>query len=186
MSSLKDIPESPHAILDPDKRWLPDDGTLPDLGLPSLLPPFVDKLRQKVKEFRDSGYAGASETSRSLLNWWFNTPHLIKDYSDGWSEFEYYFCQREAIETIIYLYDVFKAKDGVDLIPFDPLEKVSNDDFVESWRRYVIKMATGSGKTKVLSLVLAWSYFHKLYEEGQRTRKKFSSYYTKHYCFGSN
>jgi len=36
--------------------------------------------------------------------------------------------------------------------------------FDESWRRYVIKMATGSGKTKVMSLALAWSFFHKLYE----------------------
>ena len=36
--------------------------------------------------------------------------------------------------------------------------------FDEDWRRFVIKMATGSGKTKVLSLLLAWSYFHRLYE----------------------
>ena len=36
--------------------------------------------------------------------------------------------------------------------------------FDESWRRFVFKLATGAGKTKVLSLVLAWSYFHKLYE----------------------
>jgi type III restriction enzyme len=36
--------------------------------------------------------------------------------------------------------------------------------FDETWRRFVIKMATGSGKTKVLSLVIAWSFFHKLYE----------------------
>ena len=32
-------------------------------------------------------------------------------------------------------------------------------------RRYVLKLATGAGKTKVLSLALVWSYFHKLYEE---------------------
>ncbi len=36
--------------------------------------------------------------------------------------------------------------------------------FDEDWLRLVIKMATGSGKTKVMSLLLAWSYFHKLYE----------------------
>jgi len=36
--------------------------------------------------------------------------------------------------------------------------------FDETWRRFVVKMATGSGKTKVLSLILAWSFFHKLYE----------------------
>jgi len=36
--------------------------------------------------------------------------------------------------------------------------------FDETWRRFVVKMATGTGKTKVLSLVLAWSFYHKLYE----------------------
>ena len=35
---------------------------------------------------------------------------------------------------------------------------------MKSWPRFVIKMATGAGKTKVLSLLVAWSYFHRLYE----------------------
>src|SRR5690606_30244166 len=42
---------------------------------------------------------------------------------------------------------------------------VSAGMFYETWKRLVIKMATGSGKTKVISLLLAWCYFHKLYEE---------------------
>jgi len=45
--------------------------------------------------------------------------------------------------------------------------------FAEDWRRYVIKMATGSGKTKVISLVLVWSYFHKLYEEESSLARNF-------------
>src|SRR5258708_22099643 len=47
---------------------------------------------------------------------------------------------------------------------FDSSGAVAAGMFAESWRRFVVKMATGSGKTKVLSLVLAWCYFHKLYE----------------------
>jgi type III restriction enzyme len=47
---------------------------------------------------------------------------------------------------------------------FDSSGAVSTGMFDETWRRLVIKMATGSGKTKVLSLVLAWSFYHKLYE----------------------
>jgi type III restriction enzyme len=47
---------------------------------------------------------------------------------------------------------------------FDHSGALSTGLFDESWRRFVVKMATGSGKTKVMSLVLAWSYFHKLYE----------------------
>jgi len=45
--------------------------------------------------------------------------------------------------------------------------------FDESWRRYVIKMATGSGKTKVISLALAWSFFHKLYEPDSELSRNF-------------
>ena len=45
--------------------------------------------------------------------------------------------------------------------------------FAETWKRFVIKMATGSGKTKVLSLVLAWSYFHKLYERDSYLARNF-------------
>ncbi len=45
--------------------------------------------------------------------------------------------------------------------------------FDEAWPRYVVKMATGAGKTKVLSLLLAWSYFHKLYEPGSALARNF-------------
>lgn len=47
---------------------------------------------------------------------------------------------------------------------FDSSGAVSAGMFDEEWRRFVIKMATGSGKTKVMSLILAWCYFHKLYD----------------------
>lgn len=45
--------------------------------------------------------------------------------------------------------------------------------FDETWRRFVAKMATGAGKTKVLSLTLAWSFFHKLYEPGSGLARNF-------------
>ena len=107
---------------------------------------------------------GRHETSRSLLNWWFKTPHLLPQADGTFSEFQYYFSQREALETIIYLYDVVGVKDKYDLMRFDSSGAVSTGMFDETWRRFVVKMATGSGKTKVLSLVLAWSFYHKLYE----------------------
>jgi type III restriction enzyme len=80
-------------------------------------------------------------------------------------EFKYYFAQREAVETIVWLYDTKKVKNKYDILQFDKLGRVSPNMFSEDWLRFVIKMATGSGKTKVMSLLLAWSYFHKLYEE---------------------
>ncbi|MCL5459745.1 DEAD/DEAH box helicase family protein, partial [Loigolactobacillus coryniformis] len=45
--------------------------------------------------------------------------------------------------------------------------------FTEEWLRFVIKMATGGGKTKVMSLVIAWAYFHKKYEDESRLAKNF-------------
>ena len=80
------------------------------------------------------------------------------------SEFKYYFSQREAIETIIYLYEVARVKDKYDLIKYDSSGAVSTGMFDEEWLRLVVKMATGSGKTKVMSLIITWCYFHKLYE----------------------
>ena len=173
MALHPDFPHSPHAILDPDLRWFPADEALRETTMEKLMPPLVADLRRKVKEFRDSGYAGASDTSRSLLNWWFKEAHLLPGADGSMFNFEYYFAQREAIETIVYLYDVVGAKDKYDLMRFDSSGAVSTGMFDETWRRYVIKMATGSGKTKVMSLALAWSFYHKLYEPASDLSRNF-------------
>ena len=164
MALNKDFPQSPYAILDPEIRWFPADEALRESSSEKLMPPLVPQLRKRAKVWRDSGYVGATETSRSLLNWWFNTPHLLPQADGTMAEFQYYFAQREALETIIYLYDVAGVQDKYDLMRFDSSGAVSTGMFDETWRRFVVKMATGTGKTKVLSLVLAWSFYHKMYE----------------------
>lgn len=173
MALHPDFPTSPHAILDPSIRWFPADEAMRETGLGKLLPPLVQELRKKVNAWREKNYADASDTSRSLLNWWFRTPHLLPKADGTMTEFQYYFAQREALETIIYLHDVVKAQDKFDLMRFDSSGAVSAGMFEESWRRYVVKMATGSGKTKVMSLVLAWSFFHKLYEPDSDLARNF-------------
>jgi type III restriction enzyme len=173
MALHKDFPQSPHAILDPGIRWFPADEALRETSMEKLIPPLVAELRRKVKGFRDGGYVGAADTSRSLLNWWFNMPHLLPKSDGTMSEFEYYFAQREALETIIYLYDVVGVKDKHDLMRFDASGLVSGSMFDETWRRFVVKMATGTGKTKVLSLALAWSFYHKLYEPESELARNF-------------
>ena len=173
MALHKDFPTSPHAILDPGIRWFPADEALRDSSMEKLMPPLVAELRRKVKEFRDSGYVGAAGTSRSLLNWWFNTPHLLPKADGTMQDFQYYFAQREALETLVYLYDVVGVKDKHDLMRFDSSGLVAGGMFDETWRRFVIKMATGSGKTKVLSLALAWSFYHKLYEPESELARNF-------------
>ena len=164
MALHPNFPESPYAILDPAKRWFPADEALRESSFEKLMPPLMSQLRKKVMEWRDSRYEGATDTSKSLLNWWFNTPHLLPQADGAMAEFQYYFAQREALETIIYLHDVVGVQDKFDLMRFDSSGAVSAGMFDETWRRFVVKMATGSGKTKVLSLVLTWSFYHKLYE----------------------
>ncbi len=173
MALHKDFPESPHAILDPAIRWFPADEALRESSMDKLLPPLVPELRKKVKAWRESGYDKATETSRSLLNWWFKTPHLLPKSDGTMAEFQYYFAQREALETIIFLYDVVGVKDKYDMMRFDGSGFVSTGMFDEDWRRFVVKMATGAGKTKVLSLVLAWSFYHKLYEPESELARNF-------------
>jgi type III restriction enzyme len=173
MALHPEFPTSPHAILDPEMRWFPADEALRETTMDKLMPPLVAQIRKKVKAFRNSGYAGAADTSRSLLNWWFNTPHLLEKADGSVVEFQYYFAQREALETIVYLYDVVGVRDKYDLMRFDSSDAVSAGMFDESWRRFVIKMATGTGKTKVMSLALAWSFFHRLYEPGSELSRNF-------------
>lgn len=173
MALHPDFPSSPYEILDPSIRWFPADEALRATSMEKLMPPLVAVLRQKVKDFRDGGYVGASDTSRSLLNWWFKTPHLVPQADGKIAEFQYFFAQREALETIIFLNDVVGVNDKFDLMRFDSSRAVSASMFDETWRRFVVKMATGAGKTKVLSLALAWSFFHKLYEPGSRLARNF-------------
>lgn len=151
----------PFKILMPNERWAPTQSQMDMFqnAYEKLLPPLVYKIRLAVTKWREEDYKGASETSKLLMNFWFNQEHLI-----GQSKFGFFFSQREAIESIIYLYEVANARDKYELMRFDSSDRVSNGMFDESWTRYVVKMATGAGKTKVMGLTLVWSYFHKLYE----------------------
>jgi len=130
MALHKDFPKSPYAILDPEIRWFPADEQLREQGYDRLLPPLVAILRRKVKEWRNFDYEGASATSMALLKWWFQTEHLMQSFDGSVAAFEYYFAQREAVETIIYLYEVVQVKDKYDLLRFDSSGAVSGGYFL--------------------------------------------------------
>lgn len=75
----------------------------------------VNQIRADVDKWRDSGYkipSGISPTSLHLLQWWFDETHF---FPDG-EVMRYYFAQREAIETIIYLYEVKRLRDAAELV----------------------------------------------------------------------
>jgi type III restriction enzyme len=173
MALHPEFPKSPYETLKPANRWFPAAEELRSTAYEKLLPPLVANVREEVKAWRDKSYAGASATSNALLTWWFETDHLIEQADGAQTQFRYYFAQREAVETVIWLYDVRGARDKFDLLRFDASGAVSSNMFDEDWPRFVVKMATGAGKTKVLSLLLAWSYFHKLYETGSGLARNF-------------
>lgn len=167
------FPKSPYEILEPSVRWYPSPGQGRIDWQILWLPPLVQKIREEVHLWRQNQYEWASATSKSLLNWWFKTEHITTDELGKPIHFRYYFAQREALETVIYLYEVKRARDKYDLLRYDGDGIVSPRMFDEDWTRYVVKMATGAGKTKVMSLVLAWSYFHRLYEPESTLSRNF-------------
>ncbi|MBL1173356.1 MAG: DEAD/DEAH box helicase family protein, partial [Chloroflexi bacterium] len=180
------FPTSPYEILNPEHRWFPADEDLRDSSYDKLVPPLVNKIRREVSAWRESGYEGGSKTSKALLNWWFpltpgpspkgrgeQLPSPAGGRAGDEGEFQYYFAQREAVETVIYLYEVAKVKNKYDLMRYDSSGAVSTGMFDEEWLRLVVKMATGSGKTKVMSLFITWCYFHKLYEEDSQLATNF-------------
>lgn len=173
MALHPDFPMSPYEPLEPATRWFPAAEDLRATAYEKLLPPLVAKIREEVAAWREANYAGASETSKALLRWWFDTPHTTSKADGSHAEFRYYFAQREAVESVIWLHDVRKVRDKFDLLRFDASGAVSHGMFDEAWPRFVVKMATGAGKTKVLSLLMAWSYFHKLYEPESTLSRNF-------------
>jgi type III restriction enzyme len=160
----------PFKILSPSERWAPSKSQMESVqnAYEKLLPPLVYKVRLAVTKWREDDYKGASETTKSLLRFWFEQEHLVNS-----KKFGFFYAQREAIESIIYLYEVANARDKFELMRFDSSKRVSAGMFDETWTRYVIKMATGAGKTKVMALNLVWSYYHKLYEPDSPLSKNF-------------
>ena len=138
----------------------------------------AQNLRRFVKEWRETDYPGASDTTRELLHHWFQRDHLVTADDGTSAPFRYYFCQREAIETLIYLYEVRGVRSlcglmgdfaGADAetaaLGVNPEE--------DRWARYACKLATGAGKTKVMSLAMVWSYFHALRESDSPLARHF-------------
>lgn len=161
----------PFEIKPASTRWAPGKDQMKAFNeeYEKLLPPLLHKVRKAVEDWREDNYAGASHTTISLLNYWFNEKHVT---AKG-TEFQFFFGQREAIESIIYLFEIAQARDKYEMMKFDSSERISTGMFDEEWARYVVKMATGTGKTKVLGLAIVWSYFNSLYEENEDLSRNF-------------
>lgn len=140
--------------------------------------PLVNALRADVKRWRRAGWPGASETTKRLLRHWWRADRARR----------LFFCQIEAVETIIYLRELLargrapRWKPELRLPEFEALSRGHNprpttwvaqvaqppklaDVPVGNGRRpiprYTCKMATGSGKTVVMAMLVAWAFCNR-------------------------
>ena len=119
--------------------------------------PLVNVLREDVKRWRDTNYRNATPVTRELLRHWARDDLLRR----------LFFCQREAVETIIYLAEI---RHGGKRIGFTPqftdenlaeLVDTPNEPDIPDLIRYGCKMATGSGKTVVMAMLIAWAFCNR-------------------------
>lgn len=119
-----------YIIATPGSKSFDDPGVVVEI-------PLVNQIRPRVKAWRESGYPGVTGITKRLLECWNNPEER---------DLRFFFCQLEAIETIIWLIEAPAAeKVGID-IPSDG----------GLFQRLCAKMATGSGKTIVMAMVIAW------------------------------
>src|ERR1700736_5283802 len=124
--------------------------------------PCVPALREAVKAWKAGGYKGVTETTRLLMNHWFCTDHKSRTNV----AFKYHGSQQEAIETLIFVWESEKVRTRKGLLEryAQTLKDVRLPPF-DAFARYCTKMATGSGKTKVMALAIAWQFFNAMREQ---------------------
>lgn len=132
------------------------------VGRPPSSIELVEALRSEVGAWRlDGRYEGARPTTKRLLEHWFLDEHQTEDGAP----FAFYFAQREAVETLIYLHEVVGVRSATQMLArYDARPPSAPLDL--PYPRYVVKMATGTGKTKVMALAMTWAYFSALREDG--------------------
>jgi type III restriction enzyme len=109
---------------------------------------FINGVRGKIRAWRDGGYLGVTPVTLQLLRYW-NNPEREK---------KLFFCQIEALETIIYITEV--AKSFGDSWIHNHLRE-ANQLANPGLDRVAMKMATGSGKTVVMGMLIAWHTLNK-------------------------
>ncbi|MCG9131609.1 DEAD/DEAH box helicase family protein [Candidatus Poribacteria bacterium] len=119
--------------------------------------PLVNALRADVKRWRETNYRNATVVTRELLRHWARDDLLRR----------LFFCQREAVETIIYLVEI---RQGAKRLGFNPtftdedfakLVDAPNEPDLADLIRFGCKMATGSGKTVVMAMLIAWAFCNR-------------------------
>jgi type III restriction enzyme len=109
----------------------------------------INRIRARVSVWRQGGYAGVTSTTRRLLEYW----------RDPDRENKLFFCQVEALETCIYITEAAsKYGDGW----IEGYLREQNLEAGSGLPRVALKMATGSGKTVVMAMLIAWHVLNKV------------------------
>ncbi len=133
-----------YVVASESSKSFDDPGTFIEIDL-------VNTIRPRIKNWREAGYPGVTGITKRLLQHW-QDPEERKDR-------RFFFCQLEAIETLIWLTEAPESdKTGI---------KIPNDG--GDFSRWCNKMATGSGKTIVMSQLIAWNVLNKV-ANGKDTR----------------
>ncbi|MEJ0036600.1 MAG: DEAD/DEAH box helicase family protein [Gammaproteobacteria bacterium] len=126
-----------------------------DIGIQIELK-LVSLIRERIALWRTSGYAGATRVTLELLAHWTR---------DGRAQ-PLFFAQREAVETIIFLTEArADLLQGIEVPPDEPADEAKARG-LQAFRRRALKMATGSGKTTVMGMLIAWSMLNKVANRG--------------------
>lgn len=126
---------------------------------------FINCIRHVVKEWREQRYPKVTRTTRELLFYWFLNPERELNRS-------LFFCQREAVETAVYLNEVAPRDPNLGrsiLHELDMRRETISDNYEDVLPRTAFKMATGTGKTVVMAMLILYHYINKK-ENPQDTR----------------
>ena len=128
---------SGYLVATPDAQSFDDPGVFHEIDL-------VNRIRPQVKKWRESGYPGVTGITRRLLEHWNNR--------EGADDLRLFFCQMEAVETLIWIAETPEFDKANITIPSDG----------SGFDRLCAKMATGTGKTVVMGMVIAWQILNKV------------------------
>ncbi|MBK6999562.1 MAG: DEAD/DEAH box helicase family protein [Rhodoferax sp.] len=108
--------------------------------------PLVDDIRQRVGQWREAGWPGVTAVTLELLTHWWDKDCVSR------RQYPFYFCQLEAIETLMWMLEAqSEYRQGIN---------VQGDG--GAFERLCNKMATGSGKTTVMAMIITWQVLNAL------------------------
>lgn len=118
---------------------------------------FINGIRSEVSKWRNNGYPMTTRVTKELLNYWFCNPERQNSK-------RLFFCQREAVETAVYLNEVADKDPNMGRSILHELEQRLNTispNYEDILPRTAFKMATGTGKTVVMAMFILYNYLNK-------------------------